>query len=473
MRIRQSQNKRTQDNFLSVIKNSFCISEGYDFGNLSSAPVLSLLEKTLLARYVVCGVIIKLSCWNGIRQSAIKGHVIAFSHTALNQIELAAHKMFPWFENDEIVSVLKVSFVGPYSAAHRCLKILCLEDGLLRANLRHLLWWLGLLKACHPGYMNIMLPDDNQQMVVQTQMDILQQDILSCAQIVHNKTSRNVERKAGADIAGVRALPEDHDADASNGEVGSDDDDVNDVSDSDCSSGDDDSQSVDIDDPDLEQKLNLILSNSVIVDGNTASASDPTTADVLGGLLNVLQHHPDNTERPCPIIRSVRGTDPVNEIQNNDILHYYAFSCLFIFGRGLPEGCTTLPHKLVRHLLLQYHCRFATESRFYFAVFNQMQRHAVSRAIVPRVKNSKAAILEFMNIISQDNIVNKLTAAIEDPSTDEAKLLTRQILPLMTNLGSSVPYSPSERRDMFPRFVSSMYRCLLLIYGLFQTLKST
>jgi hypothetical protein len=89
-----------------------------------------------------------------------------------------------------------------------------------------------------------------------------------------------------------------------------------------------------------------------------------------------------------------------------------------------------------------------------------MQRHAVSRAIVPRVKNSKAAILDFMSCISEENIMTKLTSAIEDPTTEEAKLLTRRLLPLMTNLGATVPYSPSERRDMFSHFVSSMYRYL-------------
>jgi hypothetical protein len=217
-----------------------------------------------------------------------------------------------------------------------------------------------------------------------------------------------------------------------------------------------------MDDPAFEQKLNLILSDLIIVDGSTASASDPSTADMLGGLLNILQHHPDNSEQPNPSIRVFRGNEPVNEIANTDILMYYAFPCLFIFGRGLPEGCTTIPHKLTRLLYLQFSCRFAQESRFYFTIFNQMQRHAVSRAIVPRVKNCKQAILEFMNIISEEDIMSKLTSAIEDPISDQAKLLTRRIMPLMTNLGASVPYSPSERRDMFSHFVSSMYRWLCI-----------
>ena len=455
----------TKANDLSVIKNTFAICEGYDFGNLSSAPALSLLEKTLLARYVFYGSLVKLSAWNGVRQSAIKGHVIAFSTSAINQIELAADKSFPWFENDEIISCIKVSFVGPYSAAQKCLKVLCLEDGLLRANMRPLVWWLRLLKALHPGYRHINLPDREQQKTAQSKIDQIQQEILSCAQIVRNKASRNVERKAGADIAAVRTLPEDHDVLGSDGECGSDNDAYlsennsnSDQNDSECSSDNEPCSTVDLDDPEFAQKLNIILSDSMIVHDHDTSAHDPSAADLLGGLLNVLQHHPDNAEGPAPMIRAVRGTDPINEINNNDILHYYAFPTLFIFGRGLPEGCTTIPHKLVRHLFLQYHCRFAQEPRFYFTVFNQMQRHAVSRTIVPRVRNNKSAILKFMDMINDDQFISKITSALDDPTSDEAKLLTRQIMPLMTTLGSSVPYSPSERRDMFPHFVSSMYR---------------
>ena len=230
-------------------------------------------------------------------------------------------------------------------------------------------------------------------------------------------------------------------------------------SESDSDSNDEDSPAVDLDDADFGLKLNVILSDSITVDGQAGSANEPSTSDLLGGLLNILQQHPDNEEQPQPTIRVMRGKDPINEINNCDILHYYAFPTLFVFARGLPEGCTMIPHKVVRHLLLQYHCRFAQDQRFYFVVFNQMQRHSVSRAVVPRVKNNKVAILKFMDMISQDDFVARIASAIQEPTSDDAKLLTRQVMPLMTNLGASVPYHPSERRDMFPRLVSSMYRC--------------
>ncbi len=75
---------------------------------------------------------------------------------------------------------------------------------------------------------------------------------------------------------------------------------------------------------------------------------------------------------------------------------------------NMKSRLTTIPHKLTQQLYLQYHCWFVQESRFYFTIFNQMQCHSVSRAIVPWVKNSKQAILEFMAIISECTCQNSL-----------------------------------------------------------------
>jgi hypothetical protein len=74
------------------------------------------------------------------------------------------------------------------------------------------------------------------------------------------------------------------------------------------------------------------------VDGSTASAGDPSTADMLGGWLNVLQHHPDNSEKPYPSILVVRGNKPVNEIANTDVLFYYNFSASVYTWKRVARG---------------------------------------------------------------------------------------------------------------------------------------
>jgi hypothetical protein len=192
-------------------------------------------------------------------------------------------------------------------------------------------------------------------------------------------------------------------------------------------------------------------------------AGDKDAANMFNDLLCMLQRNPESCEGlgagpPDISVHSIRATDPQNEYGENDSLCYLAFPTLFPFGRGLPEGCSTLPQKLVRHLLLQFHNRFAKDSRFYYALFNQLQRHATSRAASIRVKNSKLAIREFNTLIHEPALLERLTSAMRDPSTHDAKLLAGKLLPLLTSVGSSVPYSPSERRSMFPIFVNSMYR---------------
>jgi hypothetical protein len=60
-------------------------------------------------------------------------------------------------------------------------------------------------------------------------------------------------------------------------------------------------------------------------------------------------------------------------------------------------------------------------------------------------------IAEFMGLINEENFLLLLRSAVETPDSDDAKLLARQVLPLVTNMGRSIPFSPSECKDMFSR----------------------
>ena len=298
-----------------------------------------------------------------------------------------------------------------------------------------------------------MLPAHAHQEEARKKLQEMQAEILKGAQLVHGKTSRRMERKIGADIAAVRSLPEQH-----NGHDNSDNEDAHQGSEADSIDSGDSDNDVDMEDPDWATKINVILSDSVIVQGTRSDGED--VADVFKNLIGMMQYNPDSAGRmpPKTTFHSVRSEQPRIEYGENDNLFYLAFPTLFLFGRGLPKDCSTLPDKIVRHLLLQFNNKFAKDSRFYYAAFNQLQRHANSRAAVMRVKNSKQAIVDFNKLIHEPELLRRLTSAVQDPSTDDAKMLARKMLPLVTSVGSSVPYSPSERRDMFPRLVSSMYR---------------
>jgi hypothetical protein len=122
MELTKPRTKDTESNEQRAMSRCLCITEGYDFGNLLGCPELSILEKTLLSQYVFYGTLIKLVAWKGIRQNALKGHVIAFGHTAVNAINRTATLLFPWLDETEVLMSLRVSFVGPRNVADKTLK---------------------------------------------------------------------------------------------------------------------------------------------------------------------------------------------------------------------------------------------------------------------------------------------------------------------------------------------------------------
>ena len=83
----------------------YSLAAGYDFGNLVGAPKLSLLEETLLGRIACYGVLIKLNAWKGVRQRALKGHIVAFRHSgadALARLASQVSERLAFFRSDAI-----------------------------------------------------------------------------------------------------------------------------------------------------------------------------------------------------------------------------------------------------------------------------------------------------------------------------------------------------------------------------------
>jgi hypothetical protein len=147
-----------------------------------------------------------LVAWKGIRQNALKGHIIAFGTTAVSAINRTGALLFQWFSDNVILTCFKESFVIPNNVADKCFKALCLDGGLLRADVKPIIYWLGLLQACHAGYSHLQLPSQAQQDTTQVKLRELQTIIIAGAQLVHSRISRTIK----ADIAPVSSLPEDH-----------------------------------------------------------------------------------------------------------------------------------------------------------------------------------------------------------------------------------------------------------------------
>jgi len=103
-----------------------------------------------------------------------------------------------------------------------------------------------------------------------------------------------------------------------------------------------------------------------------------------------------------------RSSVAFNEFQENNDLLIATFPHLFPIGVGPPRnGSLSIVHH--RHLLLQYHTRFAKCPQLVFLLFNQLQRHAGSRALSAAVRNNSEAFKVFQEL-SDDPLLGRSTS---------------------------------------------------------------
>jgi len=102
----------------------YSVKAGYDYGMLINMPKLSILEKTLIARYILFGTVVKLNRWKSMQQLALTGHIILFPHDGMEGVVAKGKKIFPWHTDEKMFEYVKVAFIGPKDKADWCLKIL-------------------------------------------------------------------------------------------------------------------------------------------------------------------------------------------------------------------------------------------------------------------------------------------------------------------------------------------------------------
>ena len=99
-----------------------------------------------------------------------------------------------------------------------------------------------------------------------------------------------------------------------------------------------------------------------------------------------------------------RLSEPYNEFSENDRLLYSCFPFLFLFGRGILQS-GSVPVSAVRHLIHQFHGRFSKCLRLTFCLFDQLQRHAASRAIAARIKSNQFSFSKFSEWINDPDFI--------------------------------------------------------------------
>ena len=145
-----------------------------------------------------------------------------------------------------------------------------------------------------------------------------------------------------------------------------------------------------------------------------------------------------------PFISIPIEKEPFSEFENNPELFYVSFPHLFLLGRGLLQQ-GSIPRKAVRHMLLQYDCRFSRCLRLIFLLFDQMKRHAAAQTVSARVKTNLDALTEFARWISDKTFVNKLRIARMKPQAEDSKELLALITKHISVFESKIPFTTGQR----------------------------
>lgn len=194
----------------------------------------------------------------------------------------------------------------------------------------------------------------------------------------------------------------------------------------------------------------------------TGSASLPSTevdefVHVIDGPLRDLTEHNNSNTTQRPHLIKVRGSsDPINEFEANDLLLYKAFADYFTLGRGLLQT-GSVPKKAVRHMMFQFTGRFSSCSRLVFCLFNQLQRHAVSRSVAARVKSNPDSFDEFANWVSDPLFISQLHSAQKNPTTKDAKELLAKIRRHIVLHEPKIPYSIGQRASTMSHLFAMRY----------------
>ena len=139
------------------------------------------------------------------------------------------------------------------------------------------------------------------------------------------------------------------------------------------------------------------------------------------------------------------GSKPMNEFTGNDRVQYGNFPFLFVTGKGLQNQGSVAKRQL-RHMLMQFHCNFQTCSRFTCSLFDQLQRHAAAQSVAAAFKNRPESLEKLQSWVADPTFLKDLKKAAKDPLSAKSRALLGKITPHIQTFGSTVPYSPTQRK---------------------------
>ena len=144
----------------------------------------------------------------------------------------------------------------------------------------------------------------------------------------------------------------------------------------------------------------------------------------------------------------------MNEYRDNPELIGGAFADLLPLGftkadMGGKGG--TLPKKMVRAWFLSRDRRFAEHKAFNHFMFNQKLRHDTNVKVSVKVRGNDAKTQELTQLVNEEDFEARLLTAIKNPTSMEAKEISKKVLPLLKIVGSRVGWSSLERSNTLTR----------------------
>ena len=95
------------------------------------------------------------------------------------------------------------------------------------------------------------------------------------------------------------------------------------------------------------------------------------------------------------------------------------------------------------------HCRrFAKHRLFNHFMFNQNLRHETNLKVSMRVKGNESKTRELIKLVNDADFEDRLKDAVDNPMGDEARRITKKILPFLKIVGAGVAWSSFERSNV-------------------------
>ena len=466
-------------------KPKFSIAAGVDFGSPSriGLPEPNIAEQYAFALACPYVTVFKLiGNTSNQRQFGKRGHAITYLHDSPSQF--AAQQTLPRVEGVE--KVLNVCFVGSrlfFEAFVPSFRI-AVPDLVVRPNVVYA--WLHYLKQVNPLYKDIEIVDNEavrealanittqlinntvvmDEAVVQTMEQVIEEETASYGNTVNATSSydNNFQSPTSSDA--------------------SHEDDVSPITISHCFVNNTNAIQTGHTDPisaifrsvekTVIETTDSLASQTIQrnCDETTENVSLPSedTPSYYTGIADDCSENEDShfseTETTSQSNRILvnRESRPINEFTNNHELLLKSFPSYFILGKGILSKGTQSP-AAIRHMMLQFTNRMAQCHRLIFLLFDQKQKHAVSKIVSAKVISDPDSMKSFGKLIQRPQFLERLREAANSPNSKMAKKLLKEIMPFVEVSNAKVPFTKASRKAALSKLLSfSLYHGMPSIF---------